>query len=195
MAGARSHTELIAWQLANELKLAVYALIDRGAIGRHPQLRDQLQRSASNAPRAIAEGFGRYLPDDFTRYLRYANGELKETCDGLQDGCDRRCFTQEQIAPLLRLSRRATKASTRLIAYLKTANAPGEPRRRRPSAPREWVPGVPGVPGVPRVPMVPQVPVVPEVRDPLEPREPPEPKAPSAPLEPPEPMEPMEPMD
>ena len=32
MPGVRSHTELIAWQLANELKLAVYALIEHGAI-------------------------------------------------------------------------------------------------------------------------------------------------------------------
>src|SRR5688572_252746 len=105
MAGARSHTELIAWQLANELKLAVYALLERGPIARHGDLRGQLQRSASNAPRAIAEGFGRYLPDDFARYLRYANGELKETFDALQDGRDRGCFTREQVEPLLRLSK------------------------------------------------------------------------------------------
>ena len=81
MAGARSHTDLIAWQLANELKLAVYALIEGGALRQHPQLRDQLQRSASSAPRAIAEGFGRYLPDDFTGYLRYANGEPTKPMD------------------------------------------------------------------------------------------------------------------
>jgi four helix bundle protein len=136
MAGVRSHTDLIAWQLAHELKLEVYALVERGLIVRHGDLRVQLQRSASNAPRAIAEGFGRYLPDDFCRYLRYANGELKETSDALQDGCDRQCFTAEQIAPLQRLSKRAYKASTRLIAYLKTAEAPGEPsRRRRPPRP------------------------------------------------------------
>ena len=177
MAGARSHTELIAWQLANELKLAVYALIEGGALRRHPQLRDQLQRSASNAPRAIAEGFGRYLPDDFTRYLRYANGELKETFDGLQDGCDRRCFTEEQIAPLLRLSKRATKAATRLIAYLKTATAPGEPPRRRRRPP-------PTEPTEPREPT--------EPKEPPEHREPPEPKAPPAPRAPLEPMEPMD---
>ena len=153
MAGVRSHTDLIAWQLAHELKLEVYALIERGPIGRHGQLRDQLQRSAANAPRAIAEGFGRYLPDDFSRYLRYANGELKETFDGLQDGCDRRCFTPEQVAPLLRLSKRASKASTRLIAYLKTARAPGEPprhpRRKHPPEPREPEPPEPSEPPAP----------------------------------------------
>ena len=156
MAGVRSHTELIAWQLAHELKLAVYGLIERGPIVRHGQLRDQLQRSASNAPRAIAEGFGRYLPNDFSRYLRYANGELKETFDGLQDGCDRHCFTPEQVAPLLRLSKRASKASTRLIAYLKTANAPGEPprprRNKQTPEPREPEPMAPSAPPEPPEP-------------------------------------------
>ena len=128
---ARSHTELIAWQLAYEPKLGVYELIERGPIVRHYDLRDQLRRSAASAPRNIAGGFGRYLPDDFIRYLRIANGELKETLEGLQDGCDRGCFTPDQVLPLQRLSKRAFKASTRLIAYLKTATAPGEPTRRR----------------------------------------------------------------
>jgi hypothetical protein len=52
---------LIAWQLANELKLGAYALIERGPIARHGDLRGQLQRSASNVPPAIAEGFGEVL--------------------------------------------------------------------------------------------------------------------------------------
>jgi len=168
MAGARSHTEIIAWQLAHDLKLRVYELIEHGPITRHGQLRDQLQRSAANAPRAIAEGFGRYLPDDFSRYLRYANGELKETFDGLQDGYDRRCFTREQVEPLQRLSKRASKAATRLIGYLKNADAPGEPRRRRRAQPKEPS----------------------EPKEPLEPLEPPEPKEPPAPPEPKEPPEP-----
>lgn len=168
MAGARSHTELIAWQIASELRVAVYALLESGPIARreHDGLRAQLRRSASNAPRAIAEGFGRYLPDDFIRYLRYANAELKETFDALQDGYDARCFTREQIVPLQRLSKRASKAATNLIKYLKNSTAPGEPPRRRRTAVLEFPP-----PPAPSAPL-----------------------APSAPMEPPEPPEPMEPM-
>jgi four helix bundle protein len=123
---ARTHHELIAWQLANELKLGVYALIETGALSRHPDLQEQLYRSASNAPRNIAEGFGRYLPGDFIRYPRFANGELRETYEALQDGCDRRCFEREQVLPLQRLCKRAGAASSALIRYLKTANPPGE---------------------------------------------------------------------
>jgi len=132
VAGARSHEELIAWQLANALKLQVYSLIKTGAVARDFDCADQLRRSAAAPPRLIAEGFGRYLPGDFSRYLRTANAELSETLDALRDGVDRGYFTREQIEPLTRLAKRASKATTRLIAYLRTAQAPHEPRRRTP---------------------------------------------------------------
>jgi four helix bundle protein len=151
VAGARSHEEIIAWRLANELKLQVYALIRTGAITRDFELRDQLRRSAASAPRNIAEGFGRYLPGDFARYLRFANGELKETYDALQDGFDRGHFTRDDVLRLQRLAKRASKASTSLIAYLRTAVPPhdsGRPRRTSKAA---------------------------EPPEPCEPREPPEP--------------------
>jgi hypothetical protein len=47
--------------------------------------RDQLKESASSAPRLIAEGFWRYYPAEFSKYLRLANGELKETVESLDD--------------------------------------------------------------------------------------------------------------
>ena len=136
VAGARSHTELVAWQLANELKLAAYGLIRTGPVVGDFEFCDQLRRSSSSAPRNIAEGFGRYLPGEFMRYLRVANGELKETSESLQDGCDRGYFLEDQIAPLQRLSRRASKAATCLIAYLRTADAPYERRRGGADSPR-----------------------------------------------------------
>ena len=138
MAGAKSHEELVTWQLCRQLKLDVYDLVKSGPVARDADLRDQLERAARNAPRAVAEGFGRYLPADFIRYLRYANGEVKEILDALQDGVDRRYFTAEDIQPLRRLAKRATRAIGGLIAYLRTSTPPNEsPRRRRhrPDAP------------------------------------------------------------
>jgi four helix bundle protein len=132
MAGARSHEELVVWQLAYELKLGVYALIRTGPIRRDLELVDQLRRSSSAAPRLIAEGFGRYLPGEFSRYLRNANGELKETFDALRDAVDRGYVTQDQIVPLQRLSKRASKAASSLIKYLRTATPPHETPPRRP---------------------------------------------------------------
>jgi four helix bundle protein len=158
----------------------VYALIKADPrIQRDDRFRDHLKGAVSSAPRLIAEGFGRYLPGDFSGYLRKANGELKETLECLRDGVDRGYFTDAQIIPLQRLCKRASKAATGLIAYLKTATPPNEePRRRRTSNPS-------GHRGRR------------EPQNPKEPGEPTEPRAPieQKPSEPPEPFEPMEPMD
>jgi len=131
MAAAKSHEDLIAWQLARELKIGVYELIRSGPVSRDVEFCEQIRRSARSAPRLMAEGFGRYLPAEFSKYLRWANGELKETYDALRDGVDSRYFTADQILPLQRLAKRASKACTSLIAYLRTAKPPNE---QRPSA-------------------------------------------------------------
>ena len=102
LAGVRMRRS--SWQLASELKNRVYALIEADPrIQRDVRFRDHFEGAASSAPRLIAEGFGRYLPGDFSGYLRKANGELKEKLECLQDGVDRGYFTTEQIVPLQRL--------------------------------------------------------------------------------------------
>ena len=132
MAGVKSHEELVTWQLCRQLKLEVNELVRTGPITRDRDLCDQLERAARNAPRAVAEGFGRYLPADFIRYLRYANGEVKEVLDALQDAVDRRYVSPEQILPLQRLAKRATRAIGGFIAYLRTSTPPNEsPRPHR----------------------------------------------------------------
>src|SRR5262249_38307039 len=115
MAAARSHKELICWQRAYELKLEVYELLRRGTVTQDCDFRDQLKESASSAPRLIAEGFGRYYPAEFSKYLRLANGELNETVESLDDGVDRRHFTKDQVIPLQRLAKRSSRAASRLI--------------------------------------------------------------------------------
>ena len=184
--GWRSHEEIIAWQLSTELKNRVYALIEADPrIQRDVRFRDHLEGAVSSAPQLIAEGFGRYLPGDFSGYLRKANGELKETLECLADGVDRGDFTHEQIVPLQRLCKRASKAATGLIAYLKTADPPNEePRRRRTEGRRN-----PKNPSQRR-----------DLREPQNLREPKNPKNREEPIEqkpsePIEPFEPMEPMD
>ena len=140
MSSAQTPEELIVWQLADRLKIGVYELIASGPMARDRELCDQLRRAASSAPRLIAEGFGRYLPGDFSRYLRSANGELNEILDCLKDAVDRGHCTVNDVAPLQRLAKRASKAATRLIAYLRTARAPNEPQRRRDRRPRTTAP-------------------------------------------------------
>jgi four helix bundle protein len=138
--GARSFDELDAWQLANELKLGVYALTESGAVTRDFTFRDQLRDSAASRPRNIAEGFGRYKPPQFRQFLDVAIASLFETSNHLRDGVDRKHFTQSQIGPLQRTAKRATAATISLKYYLKNASPP-DPRskklRKKPKNPDE----------------------------------------------------------
>jgi len=113
----------------HELKLRVYEIINRERVKKDFDFCDQIRRSARSAPRNIAEGFGRYLPGEFAKYLRVANGELKETTDALRDGFDCGYLSEVELTTLQRLAYRASKATTNLIAYLRRSNPPNEHRR------------------------------------------------------------------
>jgi four helix bundle protein len=127
------------WQLSHELKVAIDAFVESGPITleRNAHLYDRLRRSASHAPQSVAEGFTRYLPGDFVRHLQRADAELSQTLDGLRVGCERGCFTEEEVAPLRRLATRAATAITALVRYLKMAEAAAKTRPTQSHRPRE----------------------------------------------------------
>jgi four helix bundle protein len=130
--GVRSFDELDAWQLANELKLGVYALTESGSVTRDFKFREQLRDAAASGPRNIAEGFGRYKPPQFRQFLDVAIASLMETSNHLRDGVDRKHFTPQDIAPLLPLTKRATGAALGLKSHLKDAKPPtSEPANLR----------------------------------------------------------------
>ena len=85
----RRYQDLLAWQLANELKRRVYELVNNSSARNDFNFRDQIMRSASSAPANIAEGFGYYRHAEFGRLLRIAKSELVETHNHLGDGVDR----------------------------------------------------------------------------------------------------------
>jgi len=59
--GARRYQDLEVWQLANDLKKKVYALVDRSTARDDRRFCEQLRDSAASAPSHLAEGFGCYL--------------------------------------------------------------------------------------------------------------------------------------
>ena len=132
---ARTFDELDAWQLANRLKLGVYALTESGSVTRDFKFCDQLRDAAASGPRNIAEGFGRYKPAQFRQFLDVAIASLTETSNHLRDGVDRKHFTTRDIEPLLPLAKRAAGAALGLKDDLKDAKPP-EPRRKRRKGPR-----------------------------------------------------------
>ena len=109
---ARKFEELVAWQLARELERRVYAFTATGAAARDIEYCHQIRKSSSSAPRNLAEGFGRYLPGDFGRFVRNALGSLNETQDHLDAGLERQYLTKEIHTELKLLARRATGTSS-----------------------------------------------------------------------------------
>jgi four helix bundle protein len=129
---ARTYREIVCWQLSNDLKRRVYALIRKPEVAKDFDFCDQIRRSARGAPRAISEGFGRFRPADFARYLEYARASLMETQNYLDDALDNEYVTAEEHRQLFALAERAIGASTKLHAYLGTCqNEPHPPRERR----------------------------------------------------------------
>jgi four helix bundle protein len=132
---ARRYQDLDCWQLSNDLKQRVYAFIAKPPASKDFEFCDQIRRSARGAPRTIAEGFGRFRPKEFARYLEFARASLMEPQNHLGDALDSKYITADEHAALFELSDRAIGASTRLHQYLVTRKTgpgtknPGTPNR------------------------------------------------------------------
>ena len=120
VTAARTHEDLVAWQLAVALRDQVFAITAHPDVRRYGGFCDQIQRSCSSAPANIAEGFRRYKPRDFARYLRIALGSLGETQNHLQHAKTQRYISEEEFSSLWKLSSRAIGACSRLRTYLAT---------------------------------------------------------------------------
>ena len=119
MAGVKHHEDLVAWQLSETLRQEVVALLAKPEVARHLRFCDQILRSASSAPANIAEGFFRYKPREFARFMRIALGSLGETQNHLRAALNDKIIPQEAFDKTWSLSIRAIKASTKLHSYLR----------------------------------------------------------------------------
>ncbi len=126
---ARRFDELLAWQLANELKQRVYALVDASTARDDRKFCDQIKDSAASAPRNLAEGFACFRHPEFARYTRVAKASLVETQNHLRDGVDRGHWSPQQSRPLEDLADRAVGACVRLLAYLESDHRAAHRRR------------------------------------------------------------------
>jgi four helix bundle protein len=111
----RDFRDLVCWQLAYALKSDVIAFTDTGEVSRDFKFRDQIRDSSASAPRNIAEGFGRYTPREFARFLSYARASLFETQNHLIDARDRGYLEDRTYHRLFNLANAARIATTNLM--------------------------------------------------------------------------------
>ncbi len=113
--GAKKLEELVAWQLARDFKVEVYGVVRaHTAAYRDLEYRGQLFGAAASGESNVAEGFYRFGPAEFARFLAFARGSIGEAEVRLRDGIDRGYFTEAECASALRLAHRALGCVTSL---------------------------------------------------------------------------------
>lgn len=75
---AGSYRDLIVWQQAMDLAVAVYAETRQWPKEELYGLTGQVRRSATSVPSNIAEGYGREVRGSYLQFLRIAQRSLKE---------------------------------------------------------------------------------------------------------------------
>ena len=127
--------DLATWQLADELRREVCAFTESGPASRDFKYRNQIRDAAGSACRNTSEGFDRFRPAEFARFLEFARGSLGEIQDGLIEAHQRQFITGELFDRLWILSKRAIGANTNLMKYLQgcadKGDAPWRTNRKR----------------------------------------------------------------
>lgn len=128
---AKTFRELRAWQTAYAFKLRIYELVETGPLAHDDTLRKQLRESAASAASQVAEGFGRFDPVDFARFVKMARASIVECQNHLQDARDR-----GHIADVVRIEheQRAKEALMEiggLLDYLQSPEAKKNAERVR----------------------------------------------------------------
>ena len=127
--GVNRYEDLDAWQIADELKREVYALLKTGPASSDFEYCGHIRDSAASNTKNIVEGFGRFRPADFARFMEFAIASAMETKESLRDGIDRGYFTPQQVARAQQLVERSIQCSTKLIVYLKSRRPDSNKRR------------------------------------------------------------------
>ena len=76
--GYETFRELRVWQEAKGLAVRVHQLTSSEKLSRDFGLRDQMRRASVSVASNIAEGYERSGSNDFTRFMRIAQGSLSE---------------------------------------------------------------------------------------------------------------------
>ena len=129
---AKTLDELLAFQRAHAFKLKTYRLLLRSPEARRDwRFRSQLAEAASGGPMNIAEGFRRYVPAEFSRFIGYALSSMEEAARRVMDGVDRGYFQEAEATECAALGVYAIRTAGKLNVYLKSCIAEERAARKR----------------------------------------------------------------
>lgn len=123
VASADRFEDLLTWRLMYELSLEVWKFTDNPRVSRNFKYCGQIRDASDSAHRNVAEGFGRYNPAEFARFLDISRGSAEETRALLQTARAQRFVSEEQFAALDQLAVRGLQALARFQRYLRSPMA------------------------------------------------------------------------
>ena len=112
--GVHNYRELIAWQLGDKLETEVIRIVDGSRTCRDLRYQGQIFDAASGVPSNISEGFLRYSPAEFARFLDFALSCIGEVETKLHHGIKRKFFAGSECGYAFELCRRCSTATARL---------------------------------------------------------------------------------
>jgi four helix bundle protein len=115
---ARHFTELIIWQLGDELRQQVFVLTKNCPFAADLKLRSQLDDAAESVCRNIAEGFACKSDKEFARFVRIGRRSLNEVQDCFLSARLKRHVTDTDLVPARRLMRRLYPAIASFLRKL-----------------------------------------------------------------------------
>ena len=116
---SKTYRDLIVWQQAVDLADTVMRLTDNFPVKRGFVLRDQMLRASISVPCNIAEGSGRGTKKDYTAFLRYAMGSLRELETQVELAKRAKLLSAEDAGALVNTCDSVGRLLTRLIQSLK----------------------------------------------------------------------------
>jgi four helix bundle protein len=139
--GARRFRDVIAWQLARELRRELRTIWQKPSVASDFKLTNQLRDAARSVTANIAEGFP-CSHAEFARFLQISYRSLEEIEDRLVEVVDDQLASAEETKMAFDLKKRTSIAVARLRAYLLATPDPPNykpmgRRNRRPRATRD----------------------------------------------------------
>ncbi len=141
--GAQHLRDLAVFCLCEQLMIRVEAETSKDPLARHFRFRDQLADAALDAASDVAEGFVRYYPGEFARFLDFAISSLQEVHTRTEAAYRRKLLSAPATSDILNLCARADTACRNLRAYLwkvRKEDLPPRPQRERPQLRKRKLP-------------------------------------------------------
>jgi four helix bundle protein len=112
-------TDIEAWKLSRELRIAVYRIIKKLPIEEKYDLASQMRRAAVSCTANIAEGYGRFHFQENIQFCRVSRGSMYEIQDHLMTCLDNEYIAKEEHETVWDLSVNAIRVLDGYIRYLK----------------------------------------------------------------------------